>query len=137
MKALSIKQPWAEMIRRGMKKIEVRSWQTSYRGDLLICSSAKPDNWLTMLPNVIHPTRGVWCDAPDPDNSDFEYFYKFGHALFIAELYDIKPMTAEHETDACCESSPGYYSWMLRNVRPIQPFPVKGQLKIFEINYNE
>jgi hypothetical protein len=44
MKALSVKSPWAEMIRSGEKGIEYRSWQTSYRGPLLICCSKKPDS---------------------------------------------------------------------------------------------
>lgn len=138
MKALSIKQPWAEMILQGLKKIEVRSWRTDYRGDLLICSSAKPDeSLLTMRPTIVHSRRGIWCDDSDPNDCDYEGFFQFGKALFITELYDIQIMTAEHEIDACCGSSPGFYSWMLRNVRPIQPFPIKGQLKIFEINYHE
>ena len=32
--ALSIRQPWVELILRGVKTIEVRSWTTSYRGTL-------------------------------------------------------------------------------------------------------
>ncbi len=42
MKALSIKSPWAEMIRSGEKTIEFRTWKTSYRGPLLICCSKNP-----------------------------------------------------------------------------------------------
>lgn len=138
MKALSIKQPWAEMILQGLKTIEVRCWKTEFRGDLLICSSAKPDESLVkMLSNVVHPRRGTWCDDADPGDCDFEGFYRFGKALFIAELHDVQVMTPEHEEMACCTYSPGYYSWILRNIRPIQPFPVKGQLKLFEIIYHE
>ena len=36
MKALTIKQPWATLIMQGDKRFEFRSWQTKYRGDLLI-----------------------------------------------------------------------------------------------------
>ena len=42
MKALSIRCPYSHEIFTGVKNIEYRSWQTSYRGDLLICSSAAP-----------------------------------------------------------------------------------------------
>jgi hypothetical protein len=38
-KALSIRQPWAELIAKGCKSIEVRSWTTNYRGPLLICEA--------------------------------------------------------------------------------------------------
>ena len=36
MKALTIKQPWATLIIQGDKRFEFRSWQTKYRGELLI-----------------------------------------------------------------------------------------------------
>lgn len=36
MKVLTIKQPWATLIIQGDKRFEFRSWQTKYRGDLLI-----------------------------------------------------------------------------------------------------
>jgi hypothetical protein len=42
-KVLSIRQPWASMIVRGLKRFEIRSWRTQYRGQLLIhASSARP-----------------------------------------------------------------------------------------------
>lgn len=40
MRALSVRQPWAELIASGKKKIEYRTWQRDFRGDLLIVSSA-------------------------------------------------------------------------------------------------
>lgn len=42
MKAISIKNPYATQIMQGSMTIEYRSWDTKYRGDLLICSSANP-----------------------------------------------------------------------------------------------
>jgi|ERR1019366_4441992 hypothetical protein len=36
MKALTINQPWAEMICRGLKRVENRTWPTNYRGPLAI-----------------------------------------------------------------------------------------------------
>ena len=112
MKALSIKQPHAELIRLGQKTIEIRSWQTAYRGDLLICSSAKQDDSFEILPRSV----------------------LLGHALFIVELYDIKPMTKADEAAACCDYSPGLFAWHFRNIREIKPFPVKGKLGIFELD---
>lgn len=43
MKALSIKQPWAELILQGRKKIELRKWNTQFRGEFLIHSSKTED----------------------------------------------------------------------------------------------
>ena len=38
-KAISLWQPWANLIAVGAKKYETRSWKTNYRGALLICAS--------------------------------------------------------------------------------------------------
>ncbi|HDZ60325.1 MAG TPA: ASCH domain-containing protein [Candidatus Pacearchaeota archaeon] len=43
MKALSLKQPWAELILQGRKKIELRKWNTHFRGKFLIHASKNPD----------------------------------------------------------------------------------------------
>jgi len=104
LKAISLKQPWASLVARGMKTIETRKWTTSYRGDLVICSSKKPK---------IEPA---------------------GYALCIAELYHIEPMKKSHEKKACIKVYPRAYSWFLRNIRPLnKPVPIKGSLGIFSI----
>lgn len=36
MKVVTIKQPWATLIMQQDKRFEFRSWQTKYRGELLI-----------------------------------------------------------------------------------------------------
>lgn len=104
MKAISLKQPYANLIASGKKTIETRSWSTKYRGDLLICSSKNPK---------IEP---------------------FGQALCIVELYDVKPMTKADEEKACYKLFPKAQAWYLRNLRIIKPFSVKGQLSIFEVS---
>ncbi|MBU3896597.1 MAG: ASCH domain-containing protein [Nanoarchaeota archaeon] len=43
MKALTIKQPYAHLIMNGIKTIELRSWNTKFRGEFLIHSSQKLD----------------------------------------------------------------------------------------------
>jgi hypothetical protein len=45
MKTLSVRQPYASLICWGLKKIENRSWDTAYRGKLLIHASGKPLAW--------------------------------------------------------------------------------------------
>lgn len=104
MKAISLKQPYANLIASDKKTIETRSWSTKYRGDLLICSSQNPK---------IEPA---------------------GYALCIVELFDIRPMTKKDEKEACYKFDPKLYAWLIRNLRPIKPFPVKGQLNIYEVN---
>lgn len=45
MKALTICQPYAELIARGEKRVENREWPTRYRGPLLI-HAGKSRDWL-------------------------------------------------------------------------------------------
>jgi hypothetical protein len=45
LKALTIRQPWAELILRGRKPFELRTWRTKYRGPLVIHAAAKVDAW--------------------------------------------------------------------------------------------
>lgn len=40
MRALSVRQPWAELLAAGKKKVEYRTWKVAFRGDLLIVASA-------------------------------------------------------------------------------------------------
>lgn len=103
--ALSIKQPWANMIASGEKIIETRKWCTNYRGILLIVSSKTPR---------IEPA---------------------GYAIAVAKLVDCRPMTRQDEEDACCNWYPGAYSWVLMNTKKIKPFPVKGQLGLYDVDY--
>lgn len=44
MNAISIQQPWAELIVSGVKDVENRSWYTSFRGRILIHAGKKFDN---------------------------------------------------------------------------------------------
>lgn len=43
MKALSLKQPFAELILQGRKIIELRKWNTKFRGEFLIHASKSVD----------------------------------------------------------------------------------------------
>jgi hypothetical protein len=104
MKALSVKQPWANLLASGKKTIETRLWPTDYRGPLLIVSSKTPK---------IHPA---------------------GYALAIAELVDCRPMSKSDESAACCACYPGAYSWVMDNIRKIAIFPVRGKLGLYEVS---
>ncbi len=43
MKVLSLKQPWAALVMQGRKKIEIRKWNTAFRGPFLIHASGNRD----------------------------------------------------------------------------------------------
>lgn len=104
MKAISIKQPWANLIASGQKTIETRVWTAEYRGPLLIVSAKSPN---------IAPA---------------------GYAIAVADLVDCRPMTKADEAAACCEIYPNAVAWILQGVRRVRVFPVKGQLRIFDVD---
>ncbi len=103
MKAISLKQPWANLIAAGKKTIETRKWSTKYRGPLLIVSSLRPN-----IPPV-------------------------GCAIAVAELVDCRPMTKADERAACCPTYPGAYAWVLSRIRRVTPVPVKGRLGLYDV----
>ena len=45
MKALTLTQPWASLVAIGAKRIETRSWGTSYRGELAIHAAKGFPKW--------------------------------------------------------------------------------------------
>lgn len=106
MKALSVKYPWCCLIASGDKTIEVRSWSTSYRGDIVIVSSASPR----------------WEFA--------------GHAICIVDLVEIRKINIDDLDHACMdEAFENDLAWVLRNPRIIEePIPIKGRLGLYEIN---
>jgi hypothetical protein len=106
-KALSLKQPWANMIASGEKTIETRRWLTDYRGLLLIVSSKTPN---------IPPA---------------------GCAVALATLVDCRPMTRSDEGAARCALYRGAFAWVLRDIRRLKPFPVRGKLGIYDVVVEE
>ena len=104
MKALSVKQPWANLIASGAKTIETRVWETPYRGELLIVSSRQP---------AIAPA---------------------GCAVAVVRVVDCRPMTKNDESAACCNLYPGAWAWVLDGVRAVEPWAVRGQLRIYDVH---
>lgn len=108
MKALSVKPPFATAILMRIKGVECRTWKTDYRGPLLICASSSP--WWA----------GTICK----------------HALCVVDLVDIVPFTEEHLELALMDEMPEKesYAWILGDFWLIEPFEVKGQLHLFDVD---
>ncbi len=123
MKVLTIKQPWAILIMQGYKRFEFRSWQTKYRGDLLI-----------------HAGKGI-------DKVAMERLAKYipkdvptGKILGKVKLVDcvklspeFKEMLLEENEDVYANSSFNeVYGWQLECVEVFdEPIEVKGKLGLW------
>lgn len=107
MKALSLWPEWAMPVMLGQKTVECRSWSTPYRGPLLVCSSSRP------LDGCVH-----------------------GHALCVVDLVAVEPFDDRHIDAAMLwdfDVPEGQYAWVFENVRMVEPFPVKGRQRLFDV----
>jgi hypothetical protein len=118
-RALSIRQPWVELILRGVKSIELRKWTTDYRGPLWLHASMKMDS----VPSL------VLGDAP----------LFLGGYVGYAELRTILTIDPRRwegwRMDHCDPGAfaPGYFGWVLSEiVRFREPLPAPGKLGLFK-----
>lgn len=60
-----------------------------------------------------------------------------GKAIAVAYLSDVRPYVDETDHEPAClfdESFSGY-SWILDRIHVIEPIPVKGQLRLFNVGF--
>ena len=89
MKCLCIRQPYASGIALGIKNIEARSWQTDYRGPVLLCTSK------TIEEKYAELVKG---------NAEL---YPTGAAIGVATLCDCAPLRESMFDDAFLPSDFG------------------------------
>jgi len=106
-KAVAIKQPRVTQLAAGEHSIEVKTWETAYRGEILLVSA--------MVPRI------------EPA----------GYAIAVADLVDCRAMTRDDEARAGRPRYQNAISWVFENVRPIKIFPVKVGMDLFDVNVPE
>ncbi len=131
MKVLTIKEPFATLIKNKVKYIETRSWKTNYRGKLYIHSG------LAKLTKEVKNRKGLLELYNENE-------LKYGYIICKCNLVDCIYMTEEFIKQEK-EKNPnnfiagryevGRYAWVLDNIESIKPIPAKGQLGIW--NYKK
>jgi hypothetical protein len=114
MKALTIKQPWADAIAHSTKRTENRTWTTRYRGPLLLHAGASYDP----MGRFVITDWDELTSWPD---------YR-GAIIATADLVGI------HFADCCCTpwGEPDVYHWQLDNVYALpEPVLTKGRLQLW------
>lgn len=108
LKAVSMYPEWAMMVALGMKTVECRTWSTSHRGDLLVCSSSRRSDGFVS-----------------------------GHALCVVDLLSVEAFGHRHMVAAGFgphdDVPDSAMAWLLGDVRLVRPFPVKGRLHLFDV----
>ena len=117
MKALSLKQPFAELILLKKKKIELRTWNTKFREEFLIHASKVPDSKAMK--------KFGFSSLP------------CGYIVGKARLVDVKKYDSEkeHKKDKSlhlADSFFGNYGFVLENVRRVDLVEVSGKLGFWE-----
>jgi len=124
LQTLSVRQPWASMIMGSMKTVELRSWQTNYRGWLWIHSGKKPD--LAALEML--------GDQPQE--------FQTGGLLGIALLSNVRRIEtpAQWQALGSAHRSPsgfqeGAYGWHFSDVIALRrKIPCLGELYLFPLS---
>lgn len=131
-RALTIRQPYASLMLPPHAKVETRSWQTHYRGWVLICAAkAITTPWVMAEISGDHQASRI-IDAVPIDKDSLHK--RAGMAIGIGQLVDCRPMTDDDADAAFVQYKPGYWCHVFRDVKPIHPFPYTGQLGYTEIH---
>lgn len=102
MKTLTTKEPHSSNIANLFKTIETRTWQTKYRGLILLHCAKFPQTKLS------------------------------GYAFGVVNLVEIRPMRQSDELDACCKYQKELFSWIIKDFRQVKLFKLSGKLRLFE-----
>jgi len=121
MKALTVCQPYAELIACGEKWVENRRWPTSYRGPLAI-HAGKSRTWL------------------GPTDESLYHNMAFGAIVAVCRLdacVRFNSITGSHDPKmielAAHEHTEGPWCWVLRDVRRITPVPCRGAQGLWNV----
>ena len=114
MKALTICQPYADMILKGEKPIENRTWPTPYRGPLAI-HAGKSRAWL------------------ENDDEAKRPIMAFGAVVATVRLVDCVRVEQLPDELATNVHANGPWCWILEDVTPVvPPVPARGAQGLWE-----
>lgn len=129
MKVLSLTEPFATLIKNGIKTIETRSWKTNYRGKLYIHASS------TKIPKDYRSNKDLMSLV---DVNELNY----GNIICCCDLVDciqmddnfINEIRKNKNEYICGLYSKGRYAWILKNIETLDnPIKAKGHLGIWNL----
>lgn len=127
-RTLSVRQPWATLIIRGLKTIENRSWATPYRGTLAIHASKAPND-----PSVLDLLREERILTHRQYIRALCLPYPIGAVLGTVELYQIEDGAEwfKPKLPRWAEATSQFW-WCLRNAKAFDiPLIARGALNLW------
>jgi len=144
MRAISLWQPWASAIALGAKRIETRSWSTTYRGPIAIHAAKRKRVhelvYLMQTPCFVEALRPLYAISPNSRWIDAIELMPYGAIVATAMLADcltvndaleklITPL--EYELG---NFEPDRFGWVLEDVKALaRPIPFKGKQGFFNV----
>lgn len=154
MKALTLTQPWATLIACGAKRIETRSWSTTYRGQIAIHAAKGL--------GPVGGKRGLQeqCAVPAFESALGEWFERFGAMrsaeragwvmplgaiVALAVLADVRRIDTKLRAEVLAQTitpneiefgnyDSGRFAWYLEDVLYLeQPIECNGALSLWEL----
>lgn len=126
MKVLTIKEPYASLISKGIKKYEFRTWKTNYRGEVLLHAGKgfdkKNKKLNTYKLNYLHEciiAKAKITDCIKVDDKFREQLKRENEIVYSNIIYD---------------KTWNGYAFKLENVESIKPIEIKGQLGLWNID---
>lgn len=126
MKALSFRQPWAELILQGRKTLDLRTYSTTHRGSLAIHVAKKVEHEACRRYGLEPATLVT------------------GGIIGVLTLKEVQPLTAaQYEAQREAHLSTrrfreGIFGWHLSDVHRLPRFiPLAGRRRLFEVQLDE
>jgi len=125
MKCLSLKQPYADLVVSGKKTIELRTWNTKFRGEFLVHASKKIDKEACEM-NKIDP-KSLATGAIIGKAILYDVRYYKSRSLFLQD---------RNSHLAGIKYSDHNYGFLLKNARKFRrPLTLPGKLGFFNVEY--
>lgn len=129
MKVITIKQPFATLIKEGLKEYEFRTWKTKYRGDILIHAGKGIDK--VAMKNFEHlnleyPKGCIIAKATITDcilvDDNFRKELKLKNNLVYSGIIDDEEWNG--------------YGFKLENIEEVEPIEINGKLSLWDYKEN-
>ncbi len=125
MKVITVKQPFATLIKEGLKEYEFRTWKINYRGDIYIHAGKSIDKEAMKRYEHLHLSYPTGCILAKA---------KIVDCIVIDD--EMKKILKEKDPliyfGALQNKEKIEYGWKLENIESIEEIPIRGKLGLWE-----
>lgn len=125
MKAITLIQPWATLMARNLKRYETRSWNTRFRGEVVIHSSSRFPQWARQFAREI---------GLDPDTLPLGALVARGNLIDVVRTESVRDyITAKERLYG--DYRDGRFAFKMDNTVELpRPIPCKGALGLWDLD---